>query len=165
LIRRIAVIVPAANEEQRIARCLASIAAAHSHPHLRNADVQARVLVVLDSCRDATAVIAGRFADVGSVAITARSVGAARRAGALAAIAAGSGPPSELWLASTDADSEVAADWLAVMVAEAGRGAPGAGDRPAWPGPVPRRPRRVAAPASPPGRPPARARREPGHTR
>jgi hypothetical protein len=76
---------------------------------------------VLDACQDATGMIAARFGGVRTMAIAARSVGAARRAGARAALAAG--PAAELWLASTDADSEVPPYWLTAMAAEARRGA------------------------------------------
>jgi Glycosyl transferase family 2 len=121
LIRRIAVIVPAANEEQRIFRCLSSIATARTHLYGRDADIRAEIVVVLDACRDATGVIAAGFAGVRTMAITARSAGAARRAGGRAALAGG--PAAELWLASTDADSEVPRDWLTAMAAEARHGA------------------------------------------
>jgi GT2 family glycosyltransferase len=121
LIRRLAVIVPAANEEQHIASCLASIGAARAHLSRRRADgVQVQVFVVLDGCRDQTATIVGRFPGVRSVVIGAGRVGAARHAGALAAI--GGGPPArEVWLANTDADCAVPHDWLTFMVAESRR--------------------------------------------
>jgi glycosyltransferase involved in cell wall biosynthesis len=121
LIRRMAVIVPAANEEQTIAACLASIAAARAHLARRHtADIQVQVFVVLDSCQDQTAAIATHFPGVRPVMISAGRVGAARHAGTRAAI--GSGPPArELWLANTDADCVVPRDWLSFMVAEARR--------------------------------------------
>jgi glycosyltransferase involved in cell wall biosynthesis len=122
LIRRVAVIVPAANEERRIGRCLSAIALARSQLDRSGADVSVQVFVVLDGCHDATAEIAAAFGDLQLVTISARSVGAARRAGALAALS-GADRGSEVWLAHTDADSEVPADWLTVMVAEARRGA------------------------------------------
>src|SRR5213078_2831832 len=82
------------------------------------AGVQVQVLVVLDNCQDRTAVIAARFPGVRPVMISAGRVGAARHAGARAAIA--SAPPArELWLANTDADCAVPRDWLSFMVAEA----------------------------------------------
>jgi hypothetical protein len=79
-------------------------------------------VVVLDGCRDRTAVIAATSREVQTVVVTAGSVGLARRAGASAALA-GAGPPSELWLANTDADSQVPVNWLTTMVAEARLGA------------------------------------------
>ena len=121
MIRRLAVIVPASNEEQHIASCLASIGAARAHlAQSRAAGVQVRVFVVLDGCRDRTATIAARFPWVRPVMISAGRVGAVRHAGALAAI--GSAPPArELWLANTDADCAVPRDWLSFMVAESRR--------------------------------------------
>jgi glycosyltransferase involved in cell wall biosynthesis len=123
LIRHLAVIVPAANAEQNIASCLASIAAARRHlARSRTAGVQVQVFVVLDSCQDQTAAVAARFPGVWPVLVSAGRVGAARHAGARAAI--GSAPPArELWLANTDADCAVPRDWLSFMVAEARRDA------------------------------------------
>jgi len=138
LIRRIAVIVPAANEEKQIGKCLSSIRSARAHLYRASTSIRIRIVVVLDGCRDLTAHIAAACDDVQSVTITARNVGLARRAGAHAALA-GAGPVSELWLANTDADSEVPVNWLTSMMAEARLGAhlvlgtvmPGPGLRPA----------------------------------
>jgi glycosyltransferase involved in cell wall biosynthesis len=121
VIRRVAVVIPAADEEQRIGRCLAAIVAARSHLYRATARVQVQVIVVLDACQDATAARAVAYGDVRLVSVRARNVGAARQAGAAAALL-GSGPASELWLASTDADTQVPADWLSYMVAESRRG-------------------------------------------
>ena len=125
MIRRVAVIVPAADEQERIAACLAAIDEARRQ--LLASDlgvVSVEVMVVLDACTDGTAAIVAGFARAGHVrAITtdARCVGAARRLGAQAAIDSG-GSPERLWLANTDADSAVPADWLTRMVAAAGAG-------------------------------------------
>ena len=123
MIRDVAVIVPAANEEHRIARCLAGIEVAVRHLSQRDPGIRARVIVTLDGCHDATAAICATFPGVSTVTTTGRNVGAARRAGTLAALSRRAGPACELWLASTDADSAVPADWLTAMVAAAGRGA------------------------------------------
>jgi glycosyltransferase involved in cell wall biosynthesis len=138
VIRRIAVIVPAANEERQLGDCLSSIRAARAHLYRTSASIRVRIVVVLDGCRDLTADIAAAHGDVQSVTISAGNVGMARRAGARVALA-GAGPVGELWLANTDADSEVPANWLTSMAAEARRGAhvvlgtvvPGPGLRPA----------------------------------
>ncbi len=122
MIRRVAVVIPAANEEQRIGRCLSAVAAARRHLHHSDAAVAVRIVVVLDGCQDRTAVIAAASREVQTVAITAASAGAARRAGASAALA-GAGPAAELWLANTDADSQVPVNWLTGMLAEARLGA------------------------------------------
>lgn len=123
MIRNLAVIVPAANEEQTIAACLASITAARRHlARSRTAVTQVEVFVVLDGCQDQTAAVAARFPGVRPVIISAGRVGAARHAGTRAAI--GSAPSArELWLANTDADCVVPRDWLSFMVAEARRDA------------------------------------------
>lgn len=114
--------MPAANEEGRIGRCLESIAAARSQLYHNDTNVHVQIIVVLDGCTDATAEIAGSFGGVQLTAITASNVGAARRAGATAAFGGGD-RASELWLANTDADSEVPASFLTRIVAEAQRGA------------------------------------------
>jgi glycosyltransferase involved in cell wall biosynthesis len=138
LIRRVTVIVPAANEEQQIGRCLSRIRTARDHLYRADASIQVRIVVVLDSCRDATALVTAACGDVQSVTITAGNVGLARRAGACVALG-GAGPAGELWLANTDADSEIPVNWLTSMMAEARLGAhvvlgtviPGPGLRPA----------------------------------
>jgi glycosyltransferase involved in cell wall biosynthesis len=137
LIRRVAVVVPAANEERLIGKCLSSISVARRHLYRSRANIQVRIVVALDDCGDSTAAIAAASGDVQLVTIAAGSVGTARRAGAGAALA-GTGPASELWLANTDADCEVPVNWLTSMVNEARLGAhvvlgtvvPGAGMRP-----------------------------------
>lgn len=138
MIRRVAVIIPAANEERLIGRCLASVRAARARLSRGSPRIQVRIMVVVDGCGDSTGAIAAACRDVQPVTITARSVGTARRAGASAALA-DTGPASELWLANTDADSEVPVNWLTSMVTEARLGAhvvlgtvtPGAGLPPA----------------------------------
>ena len=122
MIRRVAVIIPAADEEQRIGRCLAAVAAARRHLYHSSTSITVRTVVVLDGCQDRTAMIAADSGGVQTIAITARSAGAARRAGARTALA-GAGSPSELWLANTDADSQVPVSWLSGMMAVARLGA------------------------------------------
>jgi hypothetical protein len=121
VIRRMAVIVPAADEEEHIGDCLSAIRAAAAGLY-RGAGIPVRVILVLDRCLDQTAAIARRSAGVELVTVSAGNVGAARRAGAGRALAA-AGRASELWLASTDADSQVPVRWLTGMLAEARAGA------------------------------------------
>lgn len=121
MIRRMAVIVPAADEEEHIGDCLSALQEARACLH-RGTGIPVRIIVVLDRCQDRTAAIAGRFAGVERVTLAARNVGLARRAGAHQALTGG-GPASEVWLASTDADSQVPAGWLCGMLAEAQAGA------------------------------------------
>lgn len=100
----IGVIVPAHNEARVIDHCLASIAVAAAHPGLDGEPVL--VVVALDDCSDATA---ARCAGHGVMTVTldARCVGVARAAAASCALAHGA-----RWIASTDADTSVPADWL-----------------------------------------------------
>jgi glycosyltransferase involved in cell wall biosynthesis len=122
LIRRVAVVIPATNEERHIGSCLASVDAARARLYRSSADIRVRIVVVLDSCSDATAALAAASGGIQLVTIAARSVGVARRAGTSAAMDGG-GRLTELWLANTDADSLVPADWLTRMTAEAEEGA------------------------------------------
>ncbi|QDI04277.1 glycosyltransferase [Xanthomonas cerealis pv. cerealis] len=104
----IAVLIPAHNEEQLIGACLRSVALAAQCAGLRGVPVQ--VFVALDRCSDGTA---GIVAAHGAQAIVLQSgnVGSARAAAAHAALAAGA-----RWLACTDADSVVPANWLSAQL-------------------------------------------------
>lgn len=100
----IAVIVPAHNEADHIGACLQSLHRAAKCPALRAEPVA--VVVALDHCTDATETIAKHYG-VQLVRCRARNVGVARARGAQRALAMGA-----RWLAFTDADSEVAPDWI-----------------------------------------------------
>jgi glycosyltransferase involved in cell wall biosynthesis len=126
MIRRVAVVIPAANEQDRIAECLLSVERARDQLLTSQVGVsQIEVIVVLDGCNDQTAAIVDRFASRGHIrpiTSTARRVGAARQLGGQRAIAM-SAATDQLWLANTDADSTVPRDWLVRMVAAANAGA------------------------------------------
>ncbi|WP_186247467.1 glycosyltransferase [Burkholderia gladioli] len=104
----IGIVIPAHNEARRLARCLAAAVAAARHPALAREAV--RIVVVLDSCRDASARIAARY-PVEVLSVEARKVGVARATGAAHLLRLGA-----RWLSFTDADSRVAPDWLAVQL-------------------------------------------------
>lgn len=104
----IGVVIPAHNEARRLARCLSSAVAAARHRALEAEPV--RIVVVLDSCTDASARIAARF-EVEILTVAARKVGLARAAGADHLLGLGA-----RWLAFTDADCRVAPDWLAAQL-------------------------------------------------
>ncbi|MES2609143.1 MAG: glycosyltransferase [Pseudomonadota bacterium] len=106
----IAVIVPAHNEEEHIAACLQSLAAASACPDLAGEPVVP--IVVLDDCSDGTGRIATALG-ARTVDCRARNVGAARATGAQLALVAGA-----RWLAFTDADSEVAPNWIAQQLCQ-----------------------------------------------
>jgi cellulose synthase/poly-beta-1,6-N-acetylglucosamine synthase-like glycosyltransferase len=120
VITDVAVIVPAADEEDTVADCLVALRAAAEK--LRAARTAAlRVVVVLDDCRDQTAECVATFSEVEVVPIARRCVGAARAAGT-AHVLRTAVDVRGLWLANTDADSCVPADWLVEMVRAAERG-------------------------------------------
>jgi glycosyltransferase involved in cell wall biosynthesis len=124
MIRAIAVVVPARDEERLLGGCLAAVRRAARHPGVRATPVH--LVVVADSCRDRTTAIARRArAEVAT--IQACNVGAARARGtdrALDALLSRVGAPTaaELWLAHTDADSRVPYGWLARQLAYAHQG-------------------------------------------
>jgi glycosyltransferase involved in cell wall biosynthesis len=118
VIRLLGVVVPAHNEQDLLPACLAS---------LRRAAQAARgtpvhLVVAADASRDRTA----RFARHGgaSVVITdARSVGAARAAGAREVLRRTAHlDPADVWLATTDADTLVPPGWLRDQARYADRG-------------------------------------------
>ncbi|WP_305785725.1 glycosyltransferase [Symbioplanes lichenis] len=98
--RRIAVVVPAHDEQELIGDCLTALAEAGARP--------SDVIVVADACQDDTAALA---ALAGAVVVTGdfRNVGLARAAGVAHALRHG---PDDLWIACTDADTRVPANWL-----------------------------------------------------
>ncbi|MCU4117645.1 glycosyltransferase [Variovorax sp. N23] len=100
----IGVVVPAHDEEAHIGDTVAALRVAAAHPALQGEAVE--VLVVLDSCNDATGPIA-RFAGARTVAVDACNVGRARAAGADQLLDEGA-----RWLAFTDADTRVSPEWL-----------------------------------------------------
>ncbi|MFB7668086.1 glycosyltransferase [Kitasatospora sp. NPDC056138] len=124
MIRAVAVVVPAHDEERLIGACLEAVGRAAGHRDLRG--VRVEVFVAADSCRDATAAVArGLGADV--LEISAHSAGTARAAGSALALAgmlasAGQLRAEDVWLANTDADSVVPDGWLADQLAQAAAG-------------------------------------------
>lgn len=99
------IVIPAHNEQAVITECLAAVKKAAQHPGLCGETVE--IVVVLDHCTDLTAAHVAQ-AQVSSLEIEARNVGVARALGAEAMLARGA-----RWLAFTDADTQVAPDWLA----------------------------------------------------
>lgn len=107
LIRAIGVAVPAHDEQDLLPACLDALrvaAAAHTVPPVR-------VVVVADACTDATVRIA-REAGVEVIEVAERNAGAARARGLDLVAADASVPRSQLWLATTDADSCVPPEWF-----------------------------------------------------
>lgn len=123
----IAVVMPAHNEDQHLERALAAVQCAADGLQRRRPDVAVRVTVVLDSCTDGSADIAARYVDAdprfSALEVRLGSAGASRAAGVRAAVlkpprrtpGQRTTPlpwPGRTWLANTDADSQVPANWL-----------------------------------------------------
>ncbi len=105
---RIAVVVPARNEEALLGRCLDALTAA-----TRQVEAPVTLVVVLDRCTDGSEEVARSRPGVEVVHSTAGLAGAARRAGAHHALSRSGADPARFLLASTDADSTVPSHWLA----------------------------------------------------
>jgi GT2 family glycosyltransferase len=98
----IGVVVPARDEAETIDACLDAIALAASRT-----EIPVLVIAVADGCLDDTAARARRHPGVDVLETSGLNVGGARAAGARRALRRGA-----TWLASTDADSMVPANWL-----------------------------------------------------
>lgn len=105
----IGILIPVHNEEALLAECLKAARVAASHPELLGEPVE--ILVVLDSCSDASAAIALDF-QVQRLEVQARNVGHVRGVGARHLLNLGA-----RWISCTDADSRVAPDWLVAQLA------------------------------------------------
>lgn len=122
MIDSLAVIVPARDEQDEIRGCLQSLTVARNMLlGAASRPVSVRIVVVLDDCRDATAEVVAEFPCVEVVTCGHGLVGAARQAGADYVLDGQS--CRTLWLANTDADCQVPADWLVNMLAHADAGA------------------------------------------
>jgi len=104
----IGIVIPAHDEEALLERCLQAVREAAAHDDLRGEEV--RIVVVLDACSDGSESIARRH-PVSVLPIQARKVGVARALGADQLLAQGA-----RWLAFTDADTQVAPDWLVAQL-------------------------------------------------
>ena len=111
---RVIVVIPARNEEQRLPAALEAVDQARRL--LAALDPRApevAVWVVADRCTDRTQQIAQGWPGVRTVQSDHGNVGAARAAGVIAAIGNAEDPAlATLWIACTDADSQVPPDWL-----------------------------------------------------
>ncbi len=122
---QISVVVPARNEEALVGSCLAALAEQEGI-----STQEYEVLLVLDQCTDATEVraleVAAEYPDLRLYLLEGpgRGAGHARRVGMEEAYARllSSGRPDGL-IASTDADTVVAEDWLSAQLETASQGA------------------------------------------
>jgi glycosyltransferase involved in cell wall biosynthesis len=108
------VVIPAHNEAALLPRCLRAVTTAAAC-----SPMPVLTVVVLDSCDDNSARLAGKFGpDVHFVNVEAGNVGASRAAGFTYARSLDNHvDPSRTWYATTDADSRVDPDWLLRQVA------------------------------------------------
>lgn len=119
-IRAMIVVVPVRDEEALLDRCLSAVEVA-----VRACRLPSVVRVVLDGCTDDSASIAARH-PFPVIHVEANAVGVARRAGVESALAAlrvdGGVDADRIWIAGTDADSQVPPNWLRVQqeLADAG---------------------------------------------
>jgi hypothetical protein len=123
-LRHMAIIVPACDEEERIALCLRSIRASTLLLQGEYPSVSCDVVVVLDRCADQTGALVAGYGDR-TITSTLGRVGGARHLGAVDAItrARRAGIPDHLvWVANTDADSTVPDTWLTTQFALANAG-------------------------------------------
>lgn len=120
----VGVVIPARNEAMRVERSIRSVLRALDRARAG----PAAVVIVADACSDDTAERARRALGRRGVVLERRfaSVGKARRAGARAlgwwAQLRGE-TPSRVWLANTDADSQVPEIWVRAQLDLADRGA------------------------------------------
>jgi glycosyltransferase involved in cell wall biosynthesis len=118
VIKAAGVVIPAHNEEDLLPACLAAV----RHSARTVTGLPVHIVVAADACTDRTADLA-RETGATVVEIGARSVGAAREAGMREVLGlTRSLDPEEVWLATTDADTMVPADWLVRQLGYAAAG-------------------------------------------
>lgn len=115
-IDRVVVAIPARDEAERLPVALAAVHAASGM-----SPVPVTVVVAADACTDGTAEVATASGAL-VVTSTAGRVGAARAAAIRVGLDVDATDPGRIWIANTDADSAVPADWLAVHLEFAERG-------------------------------------------
>jgi glycosyltransferase involved in cell wall biosynthesis len=124
--KAVGVVVPVHNEEELLGPALGALERAFSEVTHRG--IECRTAIVLDGCSDDSATIAWHWARSlarlkgphRSVVLRCRSagVGEARRLGAATLLRRWrTFSPSNIWLATTDADSRVPPGWLAAQLA------------------------------------------------
>lgn len=129
--RALGVVIPVNNEERLLRACLDALM--HSMNHEALGSLFTHVVVVLDSCRDKSAFLAHQWKehssastsfDVTIVDTNEENVGFARALGCEVLLEEmGEFDLDHVWLATTDADSRVPAEWLANQVRQHDLGA------------------------------------------
>jgi glycosyltransferase involved in cell wall biosynthesis len=105
------VLIPARDEEDMVSRCLRSVLEAK---RALGRSATADIVLVVDNSTDRTLELARNLINRHGTVLQASAgcVGTARCLAARLALARYSGPLDQCWLANTDADSVVPADWL-----------------------------------------------------
>ncbi|SDG69877.1 glycosyltransferase [Microbacterium pygmaeum] len=120
-IAAVLVVVPVHDEDALLGACLTALQVAIARTAGRG--IRCVVRIVLDDCTDESALVAARF-PFPVLTVRARAVGVARAAGiedGLRELADVAEP--QIWIANTDADSEVPPQWIIAQVAAAEHGA------------------------------------------
>ncbi|MBC7519429.1 MAG: glycosyltransferase [Microbacteriaceae bacterium] len=141
-IDEIVVVIPANNEEALLGECLSALEVATrvvtqqkqhqrhqyglliSQPNQQGASVPSiRIVLVLDDCTDGSAAIADQWPFVEVLTVQFRNVGRARAHGIAHALHHSAVANAEcIWIANTDADSQVPPLWIARQLAIARSG-------------------------------------------
>lgn len=113
-IEGIGVVIPARDEEELLPRALEALRRARSAlgSALSSHAPWVRVVLVLDDCSDASLAVAESYDDIEVLSVNFGQVGAARREGIRHLLDRCDAPTHSVWIANTDADSEVPAHWL-----------------------------------------------------
>lgn len=121
-IERVAIVIPARDEEGGVGRAVKAAHRSRRVLALLHPAIETALLVVADDCVDDT-VDEARAAGAEVIEVGFRNVGATRAAGVDHLRRRFRSDPGAVWIASTDADSIVPAEWLAGQVREADGGA------------------------------------------
>jgi len=108
----LAVVIPTRNEQERLPRCLRAVFAADAALHRQVPGApRTRIVIVLDSCTDHSRFVVDHWRGVEVLTGRFGNVGAARAAGVEFLLGSAQTVRPE-WIACTDADSAVPAQWL-----------------------------------------------------
>ncbi len=121
-IAHVLIVIPAHDEQRRIARALGAVSAART---LLPPSISTSLVVGIDSCVDDTSSVAARLLGPCDFVVETshRCAGKTRRSATDAGLRRLQVERDRIWIANTDADSTVAPDWLTLQVQFATEGA------------------------------------------
>lgn len=117
-IDEVVVVIPARNEAETIGETVRSVDLARRTVSLRT-KVRVRIVVVADACADATIAVAEAALDpdIDTLVVSGSAcVGTARAIGVATALDASVCSLDRIWIANTDADTIVPANWIEVQL-------------------------------------------------